>query len=399
MRKISEYTIIVLLLLAQAGCAGQISLLPESPVAEPPGLAFEQEIDQLRRDLKIPGMSVAVVRGQEVVLARGFGYADMENEIAATENTPYEIASLTKPFAAAILLQLVEEGQLDLDADMAELLADTTFTFPPPADAPVPGYETLCQVLIELSQATSGPFEPLAVLFQDYHCDTGRIAVKHHLTHTAQGVPGDAYRYNGFLYGLLAWVAQESAGQPFDQLLIERIVDPLEMKDTYPNPDTTRSRQILASIAEPCRVNEAGDIVPSDYQTDGWVNAGAGMVSTVMDLARFDVAMDRDQLVSARSKEAMFSPTLSNDGQPLPYGMGWFVQEYQGTKLLWHYGWEPEAYSSLMLKIPDYEVTFILLANSDGASAPFNLGAGDVLQSPFATTFIDYFTDLKGPEL
>jgi hypothetical protein len=102
------------------------------------------------------------------------------------------------------MMQLVEADQLDLEEDMAEILAETTFTFPPPADAPIPGYDILCQQLIEISQATSGPFAPFAFLFQGYHCDTERITVKHHLTHTAQGVPGDAYRYNGFLYGLLA---------------------------------------------------------------------------------------------------------------------------------------------------------------------------------------------------
>ena len=116
------------------------------------------------------------------------------------------------------------------------------------------------------------------------------------------------------------------------------------------------------------------------------------MVSTVLDLAKFDVALDRNLIVSEKSKRAMFTSTLSNSGQPLPYGMGWFVQEYMGTKLVWHYGEAPDAYSSLILKVPERELTLILLANSDGASAPFDLGSGNVIKSPFAITFINLFT-------
>jgi len=119
------------------------------------------------------------------------------------------------------------------------------------------------------------------------------------------------------------------------------------------------------------------------------------MISTVLDLAKFDVAMDQNLLVSEESKEAMFTPTLSNNGQPLPYGLGWFVQEVKGTKLIWHYGYAPGAYSSLILKVPEEEVTLIFLANSDGASAGFYLGDGDVLRSPFAVTFLNLFTDLE----
>jgi hypothetical protein len=76
--------------------------------------------------------------------------------------------------------------------------------------------------------------------------------------------------------------------------------------------------------------------------------------------------------------------------------LGWFVQEHEGVQFIWHYG-QQTTYSSLILKVPEEELTLILLANSDGASAPFNLGAGDVLKSPFAVTFINLFTDVEVP--
>jgi hypothetical protein len=91
---------------------------------------------------------------------------------------------------------------------------------------------------------------------------------------------------------------------------------------------------------------------------------------------------------------AMFSNTISIKGKLLPYGLGWFVQEHAGVKLIWHYGWAPKAYSSLILKVPEKDVSFILFANSEGASANFHLGRGDVLKSPFAVVFLKVFTNL-----
>jgi CubicO group peptidase (beta-lactamase class C family) len=166
----------------------------------------------------------------------------------------------------------------------------------------------------------------------------------------------------------------------------------LEMTSTIPSPSNGGRQQVLGELAEPYRIDGAGKAVLSEFTQD--LNAGAGMVSTVLDLAKFDVAMDRNLIVSEETKEAMFTPTLSNSGQTLPYGMGWFVQEREGVQLVWHYG-QQTTYSSLILKVPEEELTLILLANSDGASAPFDLGAGNVLKSPFAVAFINLFTDIE----
>jgi len=369
---------------------------------------FAGELDALRQELKIPGMSVAVVQGQEVVFARGYGYADLENQTPATENTPYNIASCTKPFAAAVLMKLVEEGQLDLDAPMAELLEDTVVPLRLHGET-IRGYANACKALAELGQEENFP---LAFLFKDYRCDGERITVRHHLTHRSQGVPGEAYRYNGFLYGWLSLVAEEASGKPFADLIVEHITAPLEMTRTVPNPDKSQRERVLGERAKYYRVNEAGgyelsawpsrefvemlkQIDPGAADSEGQLNAGGGMISTVRDLAKFDVAMDRSQIVSEASKEAVFTPTRSNSGQALPYGLGWFVQEHHSVKLVWHCGWAPYAYSSLFLKVPEREVTLILLANSDGASAPFSLGAGNVLTSPFAVAFLNRFADIE----
>jgi CubicO group peptidase (beta-lactamase class C family) len=100
--------------------------------------AFESQVDDLRARLRIPGLSVAVVEDQKVVWAKGFGYADYENRIPATPDTVYHIASETKPFAATLVMQLVEQGKMGFRKFAASITRSSTpsaFTSPAPLTA------------------------------------------------------------------------------------------------------------------------------------------------------------------------------------------------------------------------------------------------------------------------
>ena len=365
-----------------AACARPGVTVPSRAETPDPMQRFEQELENLQNRLRIPGMSVAVLREQRVAFAKGFGYADIENQILATENTPYYIASLTKPFGATVLMCLVEEGRLNLDDAMRDLLKESYFEY---GGYTAQGYGDLCRKIRKLAWRYGD-------LLWDYRCDREKITVRHHLTHTSQGKPGDRYLYNGFLYSFLSNVAEEASGKKFDELLVEKIIAPLGMSRTVPSINETDRARILREKAKSYRIALWG-FVPSNYEAR--VSASAGMVSTVMDLAKFDVAMDQNRIISRESKETMFMPMISNGGKTLPYGLGWFVQEYRGMKILWHYGYDPGAYSSLIVKLPEKKLTTILLANSDGASRNQNLGAGDVFASPFAALFIRIFVDAK----
>jgi CubicO group peptidase (beta-lactamase class C family) len=369
-----------------SACSQASVTTPPQVVFQDPIQTFQHEMDRLREDNGIPGMSVAVLQNQQVVFSQGFGSADIENKIPATPDTPFNIASLSKPFAAATLMKLVEEGRLELDTAMDDILKDTHFPY---NEATIHGYANACRKIKELSR---DPDFEYAFLLKDYRCDKENITVRHHLTHTAQGRPGETYRYNGFLFGFLSLAAEEASGNPYPVLLVDHIIAPLEMTNTIPNPSDERRDQIIAKRAKYYRVGFGGEFTPSSYPIK--LSSSAGIVTTVLDMAKFDVAMDRNLIVSADSKTAMFSESVSNNGKSLPYGLGWFVQMHAGIKLVWHYGWAPKAYSSLILKVPEKEVTLILFANSEGASANFHLGRGDVLKSPFAIAFLNVFTDM-----
>jgi CubicO group peptidase (beta-lactamase class C family) len=381
---------LLLLLLLLSACAQASSKVTDLAADQDPTEYFRQEMDRLRKSNGIPGMAVAVLKNQQIVFAEGFGYADIENKIPATVETPFNIASLSKTFAAAILMKLVEEDRLNLDAEMSNILKNTDFTYDV---GKFHGYASICKKIKEFSRDPDFEYAEYAFLLKNYRCDKENITVRHHFTHTAQGKPGETYRYNGFLFGFLSLVAEEVSGRPYPDLLVDYIIAPLEMADTIPGISVERRDQILAKRARYYRVGFGGEFEPSEYPVT--LSSSAGIVTSVLDMAKFDIAMDHNLIVSAESKAAMFSRTISNSGKPLPYGLGWFVQEHEGIKLVWHYGWAPKAYSSLILKVPEKDVTFILFANSEGASANFHLGRGNVLKSPFAVLFLNSFTDMK----
>jgi len=331
---------------------------------------FEKRIELIRQSLDIPGMSVAVLSKQEVILARGFGVVDIAKGAAATEHTPYPIASLTKTFAAAVIMRLVEAGKLDLDEAMS------TYDR---------GYPQWCAEL----KARSVPAA------RNYNCDSERITVRHHLTHTAQGKPGTAYDYNGFLFARLSAVVDAVAAKGFNRSIEDDILDPLAMNDTALGGADPRKTDVVARMARPYKLDQ--DRTPIEPATLSpplsYMSAASGLISTVMDLAKYDVAIDRGLVYSAQARQQIWTVGTSPTGQRFPYGLGWFVLETAARKpwLVWHYGWYSDAFSSLLLKLPDRELTLILLACTDRASSVFFLGNGDPLRSAFATAFLDSF--------
>ena len=451
---------------------------------------FETLLESLRQDLKIPAYSAAIVKDQKVIWAKGFGYADVENKIPATEHTAYHLASLTKTFASTILMQLVQEGKVKLDD-------------------PVSKYGIVLE-------------------------SDGVIRVRHLLSHTSEGNPGEQYRYNGNRFAELDKVVQRASGKSFGELLIANILDPLGMNETAPNvprmvstrspntADQTAEAEVKAAVMDivggfnssnvdqierrlapqqnrfrgeggflisfvdapelrqafqtgfkvnmqvhnlevavygnsaiatffagttvtapngpprtegpwRCsyfwnkqdgawklihahqsplggavitekhqqRFDTVGKILAQPYALDRefkltkisypqGFSTSAGLISTVLDMAKYDIAIDQNKFLTKETQQLAFTPTVSTKGEPLPYGLGWFTQNYKGMKMLWHYGyWTGN--SSFILKVPEQNITFIIMANSDNLSRPTDLGSGDALSSPVGMAFLKTF--------
>jgi CubicO group peptidase (beta-lactamase class C family) len=324
---------------------------------------LDASLEILRRGYAIPGLSAAVIQNRRVVWETGYGFEDMELGRPATPDTPYRIASLTKTFTSVLLLQCVEEARLDLDD-------------------PIRKY-------------SSGIPEAGAT-------------VRDVLTHTSEQTPGQVFRYNGDRYVELTPVVEACTGLPYRVALARRVLDPLAMRDSVPGQDLEdpgptlralfdpgtleRYQAVLARLARPYSRGNPFQVQPSEYPPRG-INASAGLVSTVRDLASYDSGLDGHLLLAKETQEAAWTPAVSPGGGTLPYGLGWFVQQYRGEKVIWHFGDWPGSFSSLIVKVPARNLTLILLANSDGLSEPFPMASGDVTASAFAALFLRIFLE------
>jgi CubicO group peptidase (beta-lactamase class C family) len=355
-----------------------VSRIPIRSVRE-----LERELESLRVRLRIPGMSAAIASRDGIVWAHGFGMASREGAVPAGPDTIYHLASLTKPYGSAVVLQLVEEGRVSLDDPVSRF---------------------------GITMERSAP-----------------VRVWHLLSHTSGEPPGTTYRYDGNAFGALTQLVERITGQPFAQVLAARVIRPLALERTAPNPGGPRAFwSLVASV----------DVTPADVETareaftasgidrepvetalaQGYARAWGrwiwptglsgpmkplphgftlsttgGLVASAPDVARFSMALDQGVLLNETSRALAWEPPRGPDGAPLPYALGWFVQEIQGRKVVWHYGHGLES-STLLVKIPDDNATFVILANSDGLSRWRGLGDdADVTASPAAALFLKWY--------
>ena len=330
---------------------------------------FEKKVDELRDLLKIPGLSAVVIKDQSVLWARGFGFADLEKRIPAAPDTLYHIASLTKTFAATLVMQLVERGKLDLDEPMSHYSAD----------------------------------------FKD-----DSVRIKHLLSHTSEGTPGERYQYSGDRYDYLTVVIEKKTGKPFRQVMVETFLDPLGMDSSVPGHDVAekgdkwamlgkgnldRYATSLSRLAQPYTLYGDGEIIRVPYPPRDSFGAAAGLLSTVLDMAKYDAAIDQHRFLRKETQEKAWTAFVSNDGRRLPHGLGWFVSDYQGVRLIWHFGNWGTGFSAIYLKVPEKHLSLVMLANSEALSDhQFAKGKEDIINNAFACSFLRLFVleDSKG---
>jgi CubicO group peptidase (beta-lactamase class C family) len=315
---------------------------------------LERYFEQLRQQGAIPGMSVVVVYDNRIAWRHGFGYSDVENFIAARDDTPYLIGDLTQTFAAVMLLQCVERGTLRLEDRLAGANE------------------------ISVAQALAHANNPLGGNFQ---YDTARFA---RLTPTVDACGAESARVR---------VARDV----FDRYVMRDSVPGRDITDTdsFARPAFSESQldqyeRALARLAVPYRVDRRGRATRSELPPK-LLDASIGLVASAQDLGNYVAALDNDRgLLRVDTVETMWS-NYTATGSTRPTGLGWFVQQYNGERLVWHFGLVPDAYSALILHVPAKKLTLILLANSDGLSAPFDLAQGDVTRSVFALAFLRLF--------
>jgi CubicO group peptidase (beta-lactamase class C family) len=322
---------------------------------EAPG-RFREGGRRLAQAAQDSGLSAIIVKEQAVAWSKGFGYADLPQRVAATPDTLYSIASVTKPIAATLVLQLVEQGKLDLDAPASRYSGD----------------------------------------FKD---DT--VKVRHLISHTSSGTPGERFEYDGGRYDYLTAVLEKTSGTTYVELLVDRILDPLAMASSIPYHGIVadsgkwiaslgmarldRYARALDRFARPYAYYGAGETVDATYPPEDYVGAAAGILSTVRDLAAFDIAIDRHVLLAPSTQQLAWTPVCRTPASACRTAWGGSSPITTGTELVWHYGQWGSGYSALYVKVPEKRMTLVALGNSEALAAN---GGEDVAGNGFVCSFL-----------
>jgi CubicO group peptidase (beta-lactamase class C family) len=294
----------------------------------------------------VPGASVVVVHNGQVVVRRAYGMADLERRIAATPETDYRLASVSKQFTAMAIMLLAKDGKLRYDQPIRDFLAE----LPPATQAVTVRY---------LLNHTSGIWDYEALIPESRTAQLNDddvlslVASKDSLS-TA---PGTAYCYSNSGYVLLGMIVARVSRMSFPEFLRTRIFIPVGMQATVAHVEGVDTVPRRAYGYSP----RSGSFVQTDQSVTSATLGDGGIYSNVDDLVRWDRALSGATVIDRASLvEATTPPVLP--GGPSDYGFGWFVDRYRGEKR-WRHTGETSGFRNAIMRFPDRRLTIVILTN------------------------------------
>lgn len=327
---------------------------PAPPVTRPPSTpdSIDAFVTAEMERQHIPGLSVAVVRGGRVLQARGYGRADVDRDEPVTPETVFKIGSVSKQFLASGIMLLAQDGRLSVDDPVSKHLPGT-----PAAWSGI----TLRHLLTHTSGVIrEGPAFSATVEQPD------SIVVQSAYAAPLQFPTGSKWQYCNVCYFALADIIARTSGMSWDAFFAQRVFAPQGMASTR---TTTREAIPRSAVGYAWR---DGKYVPTQQFVP--LRPSGAFVSTVLDLAKWDAVLYRDDVLTRASRDAMWTPVRLSDGTSRPYGFGWELDSLDGHRGTSHGGSLP-GFRAEMARFPDDSLTVIVLANGDGTS-PAIIAAG-----------------------
>lgn len=309
---------------------------------------IEIYLQKLRNDNLFMG-SVLVARGEEMLLSKGYGMANLEHSIPNTSHTLFRIASLTKQFTATAILKLQEENLLDVNNSLATYLPD---------------YPKGKQITIhQLLNHTAGI--PSFTSFEDFKAKKRMVWKLDELIAWFSDcpldfTPGERYSYSNSGYAVLTKIIEIVSNLTYADYLHYNIFTPLGMTDS----GYDRTSTILPNRA-------AGyTFTGEEYQNADFIDmsiplGAGGLYSTVEDLDKWSRSLDTDAVLSEASKNAMFAPTIevpNEENEPTYYGYGWKIDRQHNRGRVFHEG-VIDGFSTYFARYPEERITVVVLSN------------------------------------
>jgi CubicO group peptidase (beta-lactamase class C family) len=339
---------------------GDGQVVPGLTVADSSALRALVEGEMKR--LGAPGVSIAVVRGGVVVYAGGFGQARVEERIEAAAQTLYRTASVAKPITATAVLQLVEAGRIEMDAPVQRYCRAY-----PEKRWPV----TVRQLLSHTSgvrHASDREDEQTA-----YYPDT-QAALRIFHMERLQHEPGTRVTYSTLGYTILACAIEGASGQSYMDYLNTKILAPAGMVNTTRDTISHTNPQRALGYRKDGRRIEPSRRVDTSFKL-----AGGGLVSTVVDLARFAITLQEGRYVSSETLQLMWTPVSLTNGTATPFGLGWQVTEHDGHRIVVVAGQQDEV-STVLLMVPDRNAAIVMMSNLERHAEQLTPVVGRILR-------------------
>ena len=304
-------------------------------------------------DGTVAGLSVAVEQDGELQLAKGYGMADLEQDVAADRSTVYRIGSITKQFTAAAIMQLVEAGQISLDAPIQEYV-----------DFPTGDHEVTVEHLLH---HTSG-IKSYTSLGEEW-ARTIPLPVSHEeilaliVDKPFDFSPGDEWRYNNSGYYLLGMIVENVSGSSYAAYVEQTLVAPLGLKRTT----YCDEKRLISGRAEGYEF-EDGELVNDDPISMTQPFAAGSLCSTVLDLLRWQAALESGEVVNSGSYTRMTTVATLNDGEATRYGYGLGVGDLDGHLRVSH-GGGINGFATYLASYPDDDLRVVVLTNTPGLTA------------------------------
>ncbi len=318
--------------------------------------AFDQYLQQHMQSDSIPGISFMVMHKSKVVKQACYGLCNIENQVPASQQTVYELASVSKPVTATALMMLAEEGKVVLDSTVAFYLGN----------AVTESYKTI--TVRQLMNHTSGILSDHYVYSKLYAPTPLRYNTRDQLTDLfvlkPAAAPGEKFLYSNAGFFLQAAIIETVTKQTYQEFIQQHIFDKAGMKQSYfINGDSIvphHAQGYTKRKGKMVRFSLEGTI--QALNTNGF----GGLLSTTADLAAFTQKLLKGELIKKATLELMLVPSLLRDGTPVMtknntsnVGLAWQLKTIAGKRCMFHTGHTGTA----LLCFPDDDLTIVLLSN------------------------------------
>lgn len=298
---------------------------------------------------QIPGVALAVIRNGEIVLAKGYGYANVEHQTPVKPETIFQSGSMGKQFTATAVMLLMEDGKLAIDDKITKYFPDSPDSW---------RNITIRHLLTHTSGMTDYP----------EGFDFRRDYTEDELYQRAKQIPlafqpGDKWSYSNLGYVMLGILIHKVSGKFYGDFLNERVFKPLGMSSTR----VISEADIIPNRAAGYRLEK------NELKNQNWVSpslnttADGALYMNVYDMARWDAALYGEKLLKRSSLEQMWTPVKLNNGQTHPYGFGWALGNVSGHRMVQHGGsWQ--GFKAQIIRYVDDKLTIVLFANQARAN-------------------------------